>query len=86
MITAVALGIKLGPTIEDLTSTFRWYRTFSEGSSSRRTGSRRAGRVSCPSRIRGAPENGRAPVSVPHEELVAKFKQWAAADGPCPSD
>ena len=32
------------------------------------------------------PGGGRAPVSVPHEELVAKFKQWAAAGGPCPSD
>src|SRR5213594_902382 len=30
MITAAALGIKLGPTIRDLTSTFRSYRTFSE--------------------------------------------------------
>jgi len=32
------------------------------------------------------PGGGRAPVSVSHEELVAKFKQWAAAGGPCPSD
>ena len=32
------------------------------------------------------PGGDRAPVSVPHDELVAKFKQWAAAGGPCPSD
>jgi hypothetical protein len=25
-------------------------------------------------------------VPVPHDELVAKFKQWAAAGGPCPGD
>jgi len=31
------------------------------------------------------PGGERAPVAVPHEEFVAKFKQWAAADGPCPS-
>lgn len=31
------------------------------------------------------PGGERAPVSVPHEEFVAKFKQWAAAGGPCPS-
>ncbi|MGZ8398951.1 MAG: hypothetical protein ACXWWN_07935 [Gemmatimonadales bacterium] len=24
------------------------------------------------------------PVPVPHDELVAKFKQWAGANGPCP--
>ena len=28
------------------------------------------------------PGGTRAPV--PHDELVAKFKQWAAAGGPCP--
>lgn len=32
------------------------------------------------------PGVGRAPVSVPHGEFVAKFKQWTAAGGPCPSD
>ena len=32
------------------------------------------------------PGVGRAPVSVPHEEFVAKFKQWAAAGGPCPKE
>lgn len=32
------------------------------------------------------PGGERAPVSVPHAEFVAKFKQWAAAGGPCPSD
>jgi mono/diheme cytochrome c family protein len=32
------------------------------------------------------PGGERAPVSVPHDEFVAKFKQWAAAGGPCPSD
>ena len=32
------------------------------------------------------PGGTRAPVSVPHDELVAKFKQWAAAGGPCPAD
>jgi len=31
------------------------------------------------------PGNGRAPVSVPHEEFVASFKTWAAAGGPCPA-
>ncbi len=31
------------------------------------------------------PGGNRAPVSVPHAELVAKFKQWAAAGGPCPA-
>ncbi len=30
------------------------------------------------------PGGDRAPVSVPHAEFVAKFKQWAAAAGPCP--
>ena len=30
------------------------------------------------------PGGTRAPVSVPHEQFVAKFKQWAAAGGPCP--
>jgi hypothetical protein len=23
---------------------------------------------------------------VPHDEFVAKFKQWAAAGGPCPEE
>ena len=32
------------------------------------------------------PGGDRAPVSVPHDEFVAQFKQWAAAGGPCPSD
>lgn len=32
------------------------------------------------------PGGERAPVPVPHAEFVAKFKQWAAAGGPCPSD
>lgn len=31
-----------------------------------------------------APGGERAPVSIPHEEFVAKFKEWAAAGGPCP--
>ena len=31
-----------------------------------------------------APGGNRAPVPVPRAELVAKFKQWAAAGGPCP--
>jgi hypothetical protein len=30
------------------------------------------------------PGGNRAPVSVPHDQFVAKFKQWAAAAGPCP--
>ena len=30
------------------------------------------------------PGGTRAPVPVPHDELVVKFKQWAAAGGPCP--
>ena len=29
------------------------------------------------------PGVGRAPVSVPHDELVAKLKQWIAAGAPC---
>jgi len=32
------------------------------------------------------PGGERAPVPVPHAEFVAKFKQWAAAGGPCPED
>ncbi len=32
------------------------------------------------------PGGNRAPVPVPRAELVAKFKQWAAAGGPCPGD
>jgi hypothetical protein len=32
------------------------------------------------------PGGGRAPVSVPHDEFVAKFKLWAAAGAPCPAD
>ncbi len=32
-----------------------------------------------------APGGERAPVSVPHAEFVAKFKQWADAGGPCPA-
>jgi hypothetical protein len=32
------------------------------------------------------PGGAREPVPVPHDELVAKFKQWATAGGPCPSD
>jgi hypothetical protein len=31
------------------------------------------------------PGNGRAPVSVPHEEFVAAFKRWADAGAPCPA-
>ena len=30
------------------------------------------------------PGPGRAPVSVPHEEVVAQFKAWVDAGGPCP--
>ncbi len=30
------------------------------------------------------PGGDRAPVPIPREEFVAKFKQWAAAGGPCP--
>lgn len=32
------------------------------------------------------PGGNRAPVPVPHAEFVAKFKQWAAAGGPCPGE
>jgi hypothetical protein len=32
------------------------------------------------------PGGDRKPVPVPHDELVAKFKQWAAAGGPCPDE
>lgn len=32
------------------------------------------------------PGGTRQPVSIPHDEFVAKFKQWAAAGGPCPAD
>lgn len=32
------------------------------------------------------PGGNRDPVPVPHEELVVKFKQWAAAGGPCPEE
>jgi hypothetical protein len=32
------------------------------------------------------PGGGRKPVSVPHAEFVARFAQWAAAGGPCPSE
>jgi hypothetical protein len=32
------------------------------------------------------PGGERSPVPVPHAEFVAKFKQWAEAGGPCPSD
>jgi hypothetical protein len=32
------------------------------------------------------PGGERAPVPVPHDEFVAKFEQWAAAGGPCPSE
>lgn len=31
-----------------------------------------------------APGVGRAPVDVPHDELVAAFERWAAAGAPCP--
>jgi mono/diheme cytochrome c family protein len=31
------------------------------------------------------PGSERAPVSVPHQEFVAKFVQWADAGGPCPA-
>lgn len=30
------------------------------------------------------PGGDRAPVSVPHADFVVKFKEWAAAGGPCP--
>jgi len=32
------------------------------------------------------PGGDRTPVSVPRDVFVAKFKQWAAAGGPCPSE
>jgi len=32
------------------------------------------------------PGGARAPVAAPHDQFVVKFKQWAAAGGPCPSD
>ena len=32
------------------------------------------------------PGGNRAPVPIPRAEFVAKFKQWAAAGGPCPGD
>jgi hypothetical protein len=32
------------------------------------------------------PGDERAPVPVPHDKFVAKFKQWASAGGPCPGD
>src|SRR2546427_9620758 len=32
------------------------------------------------------PGGERSPVSVPHDQFVARFKEWAAAGGPCPSD
>jgi len=32
------------------------------------------------------PGGEREPVSVPHDVFVAKFKQWAAAGGPCPGE
>jgi hypothetical protein len=32
------------------------------------------------------PGGDRAPVPIPRAEFVAKFKQWAAAGGPCPGD
>lgn len=32
-----------------------------------------------------SPGGERAPVPVPHEEFVDRFKLWAAAGGPCPS-
>jgi len=31
-----------------------------------------------------SPGVGRAPVSVPHDEFVAKFKEWIDAGAPCP--
>jgi len=31
-----------------------------------------------------SPGGDRAPVPVPHADFVAKFRQWAAAGGPCP--
>ena len=32
------------------------------------------------------PGGDRAPVAVPRDVFVAKFKEWAAAGGPCPSE
>jgi mono/diheme cytochrome c family protein len=32
------------------------------------------------------PGGRREPVSVPHDVFVARFKQWAAAGGPCPAE
>lgn len=32
-----------------------------------------------------SPGDGRAPVSVPHAELVKAARKWAAAGGPCPT-
>jgi hypothetical protein len=32
------------------------------------------------------PGGERLPVSVPHDQFVARFKEWAAAGGPCPTD
>ena len=32
-----------------------------------------------------SPGVGRSPVSVPHDEFVAKFRQWVAAGAPCPA-
>ena len=31
------------------------------------------------------PGGERTPVHVPHDEFVAKFRQWADAGGPCPA-
>jgi hypothetical protein len=31
------------------------------------------------------PGEGRAPVSVPHDQFVSQFKRWMAADAPCPA-
>ena len=33
-----------------------------------------------------SPGGDRTPVSVPRDVFVAKFREWAAAGGPCPSD
>ncbi len=32
-----------------------------------------------------APSGGRAPVSVPHAQFVARFKDWVVAGAPCPT-
>ncbi len=32
------------------------------------------------------PGEGRTPIPMPHEEFVAKVKQWQAAGAPCPAD